>query len=274
MNTQRLQSVFRRTAFTLIETLTVLALTAILLTAVLQMYHQVRRSASQLAGHLDENRLAREILQKIGEDLDRLAAPGFDATIQFRNKYDNGYNSAQLTLQNKYYGKGTPPKAEVYDQIVWQTTYDPFLQTMTLYRMHDGLNVEDKVIESGSDVSPSAGLFIPVADGLTHFELGSVQGENLTTSWTSETLPTSVQIGVSFSPLEELEDGRIGVPEEKIIYRTVAVDRTRFIPYQFIKRKLDTSALEESDPNSTDPNDTTQTEIVDKSATETKETDR
>jgi prepilin-type N-terminal cleavage/methylation domain-containing protein len=269
MTKQRSQSGVRRAAFTLIETLTVLALSAILLTAVLQIYHQVRSSTSRLTGHLNENRLAREILQKIGEDIDRLAAPGFDATIQFRNKYDNGYSSAQLTLENKYYGKGTPPKAEVYDRIVWQTTYDPFFQTLILYRMHDGLNVEDKVIESGSDVSPSAGLFIPVADGLTHFELSSLQGENLAMSWTSETLPTAVRIGVSFSPLEELSDGRIGVPEEKIIYRTVAVDRTRFIPYQFIKRKLDTSALEESDPNSTDPNDTTLTDTTKESASET-----
>ncbi len=236
-------------AFTLIETLVVLALSAALLTAVLQMYHRVRRDVSQLTGHLDENRLAREILQKVAEDIDRLAAPGFDATIQFRNKYDNGYNSAQLTLENKYYGKGNPPRAEVYERVVWQTTYDPFTQSLILYRMHDGLNLEDKVIETGSDVSPSAGLYIPITDGLTHFELRSQQGDALGATWTSETLPTAVRIGVSFAPLEELPTGRLGVPEEKILYRTVAVDRTRYIPYQFIPRKLDSETVPEIDPN-------------------------
>jgi hypothetical protein len=244
----------RCAAFTLVETLTVLAITALLLTAVLQMYHQVRRSASQIGGHLEENRLAREILQKIAEDIDRLAAPGFDATMQFRNKYDNGYNSAQLTLENKYYAKGAPPKAEVYDRIVWQTTFDTFTQTLILYRMHDGLNLEDKVIESGSDVSPSAGLYIPITDGLTHFEMRSQQGEDTAMAWSSTTLPTAVRIGVSFSPMEDLPNGRVGVPEEKILYRTVAIDRTRFIPYQFTPRKLDTSKLDDSDPNDTDPN--------------------
>jgi type II secretory pathway component PulJ len=245
----------RRAAFTLVETLTVLAITALLLTAVLQMYHQVRRSVSQLGGHLEENRLAREILQKIAEDIDRLAAPGFDATLQFRNKYDNGYNSAQLTLENKYYAKGNPPKAEVYDRIVWQTTFDTFTQTLILYRMHDGLNLEDKVIESGSDVSPSAGLYIPITDGLTHFEMRSQQGEDTAMAWSSTTLPTAVRIGVSFAPMEDLPNGRVGVPEEKVLYRTVAIDRTRFIPYQFIPRKLDTSALEKADPNDADTAD-------------------
>ena len=101
MKHDAIQSGFRRAAFTLIETLTVLALTAVLLTAVLQMYHQVRVSVSRITTHLDENRLVREILQKMAEDIDRLAAPGFDATLQFRNKYDNGYNAAQLTLDRK-----------------------------------------------------------------------------------------------------------------------------------------------------------------------------
>ncbi len=238
--------------FTLIETLVVLTLSAALLTAVLQMYHRVRRDVSQLTGHLDENRLAQEILQKIAEDIDRLVAPGFDATIQFRNKYDNRYNSAQLTIENKYYGKGNPPRADVFERVVWQTTYDPFTQSLILYRMHDGLNYEDKVIESGSDVSPSGGLFIPITDGLTHFELRAQQGDAFGTAWTSTTLPTAVQIGISFAPLEELPTGRLGVPEEKILYRTVAVDRTRFIPYQFIPRKIDTETLPAVDPNDID----------------------
>ena len=245
----------RRAAFTLVETLTVLALTALLLTAVLQMYHQARRSVSQLGGRLEENRLAREILQKIAEDIDRLAAPGFDATLRFRNKYDNGCNSAQLTLENKFYAKGNPPKAEIYDRIVWQTVYDSFTQTLILYRMHDGLNLEDKVIESGSDVSPSAGLYIPITDGLTHFELQSQQGENMAAAWMSDALPTAVRIGVSFAPMEELPNGRVGVPEEKVLYRTVAIDRTRFIPYFFVRRRLDTSAIEKADPNEAETKD-------------------
>lgn len=250
------QSVFSKKAFTLIETLTVLALTAVLLTAVLQMYHQVRGSVSRITRHLDENRLTREILQKIAEDLDRLAAPGFDATLQFRNKYDNGYISAQLTLENRYYGKSTPPRAEVYDRVVWQTSYDPFTETLILYRLHEGLNLEDKVIQSGSDVSLSEKPYIPITDGLTHFQIQSQQGDNFAQAWTSQTLPNAVRIGISFAPMEELPTGRLGVPEEKIMYRTVAIDRTRYIPYQFVPRKLDAAGIRDlSDPNDIETDD-------------------
>jgi prepilin-type N-terminal cleavage/methylation domain-containing protein len=246
------QFAFRRVGFTLIETLTVLAITAVLLTAVLQMYHHVRRGVSRLAGHLDENRLAREVLQKIAEDIDRLAAPGFDAKMELRNKYDNGHNAAQLILENNYYGKGTPPTAEVYERIVWQTSWDPFSQALTLYRMHEGVNREDKVLGGGSDAGDQGGLFVPVTDGVTHFEMAAVQGEQWAPTWATETLPTAVRIGLSFSPLEQLPEGRLGVPEEKVFYRTVAVDRTRFIPYQFVARTLDAEPLDADDPNDVD----------------------
>jgi hypothetical protein len=62
-----------------------------------------------------------------------------------------------------------------------------------------------------------------------------------------------VRVGLSFAPQQELADGSIGVPDEQIFYRTIAVDRTRLIPYQFVKKKFD---LPEEDPNalSQDPN--------------------
>ncbi len=253
MNTHKLQFDGNRAAFTLVETLTVLALSAVLLTAVLQMYHRVRRDVSQLTGHLEDNRLTREILHKIAEDIDRLAAPGFDAKIQFRNKYDNGHNAAQLTLENNFYGKGNPPRQQLYERVIWQTTYDPFSESLILYRMHEGLNLEDKVLAAGSDVASGERLFIPITEGLTHFEVQSLMADEVSSAaWTSDTLPTAVRIGISFAPLEELPDGSIGVPEEAILYRSVAVDRSRFIAYEFIRRQLDVDDLDAADPNEAD----------------------
>ena len=66
-------------------------------------------------------------------------------------------------------------------------------------------------------------------------------------SWSSETLPKAVRIGISFALPEELEDGSIGVAEEEITFRTVAIDRTRLIPYEFIKKKFELP--EQEDPN-------------------------
>jgi prepilin-type N-terminal cleavage/methylation domain-containing protein len=239
-----------RFGFTLIETLVVMTMAAMILTATLLIYQRVRGSVVTLVGYMEQSRLEDEILQKIAEDIDRLAAPGFEATINFRNKLDNGYISGQLVLENSYYGKGD--RKQTFEQIAWQTWYSPQDDVLYLYRMHDGLNVEDKVLEKNPEDSLSAGLYIPVARGVTFFELRAQQGENILAAWTSDKLPRAVRVGISFAPLQELADGSVGIPEEDITYRTIAIDRTRLIPYQFIKYDLDLDVLdkEEQDPNS------------------------
>lgn len=237
--------------FTLVETLVVLVLAAMILTAVLGIYQQVRASAAAIVGRLEQNRLSAEVLQKIAEDVDRLAAPGFEATINFRNKLDNGYRSAQLVLENSYYGNND--RKMTYERIVWQTSYDVYSDSLILYRLHDGINVEDKIIEKNPDDSASAGLFIPVAVGLTHFELKAQQGVDVLGAWTAPTLPKAVRVGLSFDLPRELDDGSVSVPEELMSYRTIAVDRTRMIPYEFVKKNF---ALPDEDPNDVqdDPN--------------------
>ena len=239
-----------RSAFTLVEIMVVVAMSALILMATLMIYQRIRKSATILVGHMDQTQLQDEILQRIAEDIDRLAAPGFEATIKFRNKLDNGYYSGQLVLENNYYGAGD--KKDTFEQVIWQTWYSPEDDILYLYRMHDGLNVEDKVLEKNPEESPSAGLYIPVARGVTFFELRAQQGENILSAWTSDKLPQAVRVGISFAPLQELDNGRIGVPEEAITYRTIAIDRTRLIPYQFVKRDLDLDAAlnaDEQDPN-------------------------
>ncbi len=228
--------------FTLVETIVVLMLASLILVAVLGVYGRMRANAVTILDRLQQNRLQAEILQKIAEDIDKLAAPGFEATINFQNKLDNGYRSAKLTLLNSYYGNNN--KKETYEQIEWLSSYDVQYDALKLYRMHGGLNVADKVLGANSDDEP---LYIPVAGGITHFELKAQQGENILGAWTSETLPKAVRIGISFAPLQELDDGSVGVPEEEISFRTVAIDRTRLIPYQFIKKSFELP--DEEDPN-------------------------
>lgn len=247
MNDRRIQS---DGGFTLVEVIVVLMIASLILVSVLGVYGRMRGSAVTILDRLQQNRLQTEILQKIAEDIDRLAAPGFEATINFHNKLNEDYHSARLILKNSYYGKND--KKEIYEQIQWQTTYDRDYGTLKLYRMHGGLNVEDKVLGRNPDEPP----FIPVAGGITHFELKAQQGETVLSTWTSEALPKAVRIGISFAWPEELDDGRVGVPEEAISFRTVAIDRTRLIPYQFVKKKFDLP--DEDDPNDisedTDPN--------------------
>ena len=249
MNHKNVQS---RKALTLIEVVVVLMLAGMIILAVMGIYNRVRASAVVILDRLEQNRLQMEILQKIAEDIDRLAAPGFDATINFSNKLDNGLRSAQLILENSYYNRSD--QKSIYERIIWQTNYDVDTDSLMLYRLHEGLNVEDKVLEKNPESSSSAGLFIPVVSGVTYFEFKAQQGEQVLSAWQGEALPKAVRASLSFEPLRELEDGSVGVPEEAITFRTIAIDRTRMIPYQFIKKDFE---LPEDDPNalSDDPKD-------------------
>ncbi len=244
-----------RCAFTLVETLVVVLISAMVVTATLMVYQRVRSVTVTIADTMGQHRLQNEILQKIAEDIDRLAAPGFEATVKFINRPVRGADnqmipSAQLVLDNKYYGNND--KEDTYEEIIWQTAYDLNEGTMILYRMHDGLNVEDQLLESDAENPTVAGKYIPVAAGVTFFELRTQQGESVLSAWNSDKLPKAVRIGLSFAEPELLENGEVGVPSEEIVYRTVAIDRTRLIPYKFVKVDLDLGVLdddEDDDPN-------------------------
>jgi len=242
--------------FSLVEMLVVVALAAMILIGVLGVYQRLRADASALTGKLDETRLAEEVLQRIAEDIDRIAAPGFDAAVQVRNKIDNGFASAQLTLESKFYS-GQPPQPRIYERVVWQTAYDMDEGGLILYRMHGGLNVEDKVLDENKSLEEQT-LFVPTVSGLTYFRVEALDNEQTSVVWSKTELPKGLRISVSFAPMEEGPDGKWYVPEEKILQRTVAIDRTRAIAYRFRPKVMDVNDFlpEESvpeEPNQVEP---------------------
>ena len=263
--------------FTLVETLVVVMIGAMVITATMMVYQRVRAASVVIVERMSEYRLSSEILQKIAEDIDRMAAPGFEATVKFQNRQVRGsemmYSSAQLILNNSYYGNGD--KKQTYEEIIWRTVYDPAEDTMILYRKHSGLNGEDPLFdlanaENVSDATrdESRERFIPIAAGVTFFDLAVQQGEQVLNTWTSETLPKAVRIGLSFAGPQELEDGSFNVADEDIMYRTVAVDRTRMIPYEFQKVELDLGVLDDEpdDPNDVSFDSGTDAEAADEEA--------
>ena len=233
-------------AFTLIELVTVLTLSAMIMASVLLIYGRVRAGVAAVEQRLDKDRLGQELLQKIAEDIDRLAAPGFDSTVNFANKTVNAYNIARLVIENSYYNRLNKP--EIFERVIWQSSYDLTDDSLILYRAHTGLNLEDKIVDVQRDGQGKEELFVPVCPGLTHFSIEVVQESQAKPApqWTANTLPPALRIGISFAPLEKMPDGSYILPEEKIVYRTVAVDRTRTIAYKFVSRKLD---LSETEPN-------------------------
>ncbi len=246
----------RQIGFSLVEILVVLTLSAMILASTMMIYGRVRTSAAVINARLDRYGLPEEILQKIAEDIDRLASPGFDAVITIRNKLENGYNSAQLVIENRYYGNGTPPAPGVYERIVWQTSYIPEEDRLTLYRFHGGLNLEDKLVSGvkTDEDRQKLEVFVPVCPGLTHLFIGALdEGEEPLPNWTNQKMPNGIVLGISFAPLVQLQDGSYYLPEESIVWRTVAVDRTRPIAYKFVAKTFDTAdpngMSENADPN-------------------------
>ena len=238
-------------AFTLIEAITVLMIASLIAVAVVEVYARVRRSAESVNRKLDENILEREVLQRIAEDLDRMAAPGFDAVVTVRNKLSNGYNISQLVIETSYLGSGADAKPQTYERVIWQTAYDPYTDSLIVYRAHQGLRLEDAMVELdlAGNIRPDARWFVPLCDGITYFEVQVPAGENFVNQWTQTALPKAVTISISTSTPVQDEQGQLVIPERGVFTRTIAIDRTRKIRYRFVAREFDMSDFRSNEPN-------------------------
>ena len=256
-------------AFTLIEVVSVLTIAALIMIATLNVYDRVRKTTSSINERLQENLLTTEILQRIAQDIDRLAAPGFDTTVTIKNVTEAGYNKAQLIIENKIYGTDNKPKT--FERVSWHTFYDAILEQYILYRSHGGMALEDQLIdtiESGEEATSQASLqklghepYIPIASGMTFFEIVAVNDENILRQWSATAPPNAIAISISFAPYVENIDGEFEIPPEEIFTRSVAVDRTRKIKYKFIAREFDdpnSLYIDDIDNDLSDPNEPNQ----------------
>jgi type II secretory pathway pseudopilin PulG len=241
--------------FSLIETVTVLAITAMIMIATMSVYSTVRRNVAAIDGNLDQGELPREILQRIAEDLDRLARPGFDTSVIVRNKLKNGYNISQLIIENRFFGDAAPNKPQVAERITWQSDFDPYTSTLILYRAHSGIRLEDGLIDRDQLDKQEQGIeqFVPVATGITHFELLIPSGETLVREWGQPELPKAVRVLLSFGAPVQTETGDWIIPEQDLFVRTIAINRTRNFQYQFVKKDFNLDELDSADPNEMAP---------------------
>jgi len=257
-----------RYAFSLVEIVAVLSITAMIMLASFTIYSRVKASAAAVNAILDKDILPTEILQRIAEDLDRLASSGLGTTISIQNKFDSsGYNVSQLVIKNEVYDEKNKPK--VFEKIIWRSSYDFFDDSLILYRSHNGCNLEDKVITDDKQIELKElgnDLFIPLCTGITFFKIQvpvvKVFGENvrlpgldemvevpeeeetLLDGWHGDKLPKAIIITISFAEPYQAVTGELDVPQDEKITRTIAIDRTRKINYKFVARDL-----EPTDPN-------------------------
>jgi hypothetical protein len=250
----------KTSGFTLLETVTVLLIATMIIISAMAIYGRVKSASASVKAKLNSDSLAREIIQRIAEDLDRLAAPGLETEITIKNKFESGYDISQMVIENKIYNNQNKP--EVFEKIVWQSNVDPFLGELVLYRSHSGLNLEDRIIDAELEEIQQLGseLFVPVAEGLSHFKIVvpkqmtpaqkeqemakeeetlEIEEPEYIEMWTSSKLPSAVIVQVSFAELEESISGELEVLDEDITERTIAIDRTREIPFKFIRKQFD-----------------------------------
>jgi len=243
----------RQRGFSLVESIAVLTIAALIMIAVISVYGRVRNAAGSINQKMDEGILPAEVLQRIAEDIDRLATPGFDVTITVDNKFDaSGYNVCRMIIENKIFDK--KEKAKVFERVVWQSAYDDFEDALIIYRSFGGMVDEDRVIadeaqmqrrESGSE------LFVPLCSGVTFFSIrpGS-DDKKATHKWVWPKMPRILTVTISFAEPFETDTGRLDVMDEDKIVRSVAIDRSRKIKYTFVKK-----IFEVPDPNDMDLDD-------------------
>ncbi|MHC4721871.1 MAG: PulJ/GspJ family protein [Planctomycetota bacterium] len=247
-----------QSAFSLVEIVVVLGITAMIMLASFTIYGRVRASTVAVNATLDRNVIPTEILQRIAEDLDRLASPGLGTKITFANRFDSsGYNIARLVIQNTVYGEKNKPR--IFEKIIWQTYYDYFEDALILYRSHNGINLEDKVITDDAQLElkeMNADYFIPLCSGITFFKIQvpviKVFGENVKLPgrdevwpeeeekfidrWVTDKLPKAVTVSISFAEPYQAVTGELEVLDSEKVTRTIAIDRTRNIEYRFVSK--------------------------------------
>jgi hypothetical protein len=268
-----------KSAYSLVETVAVLVITAMTMLATLTIYNRVRAATAAVNKVLDRDSLSMEILQRIAEDLDRLAFSSVGTTVSIQNKFDgSGYNLARLIIQNVVYGEDGKPR--IFEKIIWQTSYDYFEDSLILYRSHNGINLEDKVITDDIQIEmkqENRDFLIPLCTGITFFRIQvpvvKVFGENailpglegivqvpeeeekFLDRWDGNKLPGAVTVTISFAEPYQAVTGELDVLESDKVARTIAIDRTRNIRYRFVSRDLepiDPNDLLEEDIDNTD----------------------
>ncbi len=234
----------RQLGFSLAEVLAAMMIAAMVLVAVLGIYSRAETSAAAITRKLDEFRLPSEVLQRIAEDLDRMVMPGSDTRITVENKTEKGYPTARLIIVNTIYDSKN--KQQVFEQIIWQSSFDNDANGLVLYRSHTGIALEDKLLDEQRESWEKAFSFVPICTGVTFFKIQVPRGEDFLDRWTSSSLPHGVVVTISFAEPFKTLTGTLDVPDAEKIKRTIAIGRTRKIRFVFVKKE-DEEAEEEKE---------------------------
>jgi hypothetical protein len=218
----------RPAGFSLGEMLAVVIIGSMILVAILGIYTQVNRAADGVLRKIDSPSWTREVLQLIARDLDRTVS-GDDVTVQIRNGYDNKFQRAELVLRRTYHDSEN--KELVLEEITWRAGYDPEGASLAIYRSHEGVAPEDRLLDENREDVEKSFPFVPICRGVTFFKIQACQGGKLLDQWPMTAPPSGIKMTLSFGEPHEVVRGGYDVADSEKICRTVALDPTRKIQF-------------------------------------------
>ena len=240
--------------FSLAEVVATLTIGSLVLMVVLGIYSRASKSAEAITAKLKSSDVSTEILQRIAEDLDNLmATDSSKITINIQNKFDQGYPSARMIINKNFLNDKN--NYQTLKNITWQSSYDFESSTpgLVIYRSHSGVGLEDKLLDKQKQ-DWERELFVPICEGVMFFKIQAIKENEIYDSWEIKELPHAVVVTISFvEPFETLE-GTLDVFEEDKTTRTIVMDRTRRMGFNYIKNyNLDLDTPE--DPNKVSENE-------------------
>jgi prepilin-type N-terminal cleavage/methylation domain-containing protein len=225
----------RHTGFSLAEVLAALTIGAMILVAVMSIYSRAEHCAAAIIRKLDNSKLPSEILQRIAEDLDKIITADTSTRITIENKLEEGLPAARLTIQRTIVDSEN--KQQIFEEIIWQSSYNYDANNLTLYRSHSGIALEDKLLDEKREDWEKQYPFVPVCTGLTFFRIEVPIGEFLQDKWVISTLPPGITVTISFAEPYKTVTGTIDVPDSEKISRTIAIDRTRKLRFELAPKQ-------------------------------------
>jgi prepilin-type N-terminal cleavage/methylation domain-containing protein len=235
----------RRGGFSLAEVIVALTIGAMVLVAVLSIYSRAETSAAAVTRKLDSSRLPSEVLQGIVEDLDRMVSPGADTKVTVESKFENGFSTARLTILKTVYNNKN--EKQTFEKIVWQTNYNNDVNGLVLYRSHSGIALEDKLLDEQKE-DWERELFVPICACVTFFRVQVPMNGIFEDNWTSDPLPPGIVVTISFAGPFKTLAGILDVPEDEKVVRHIAVNRTREVKFELLKKEDSNVGQEPNQP--------------------------
>ncbi len=220
----------RRSGFSLGEMIVTVIIGAMVLTAILGIYGRANQAADAVLKKIESPSLVSEVLQLITEDLGRTLGAD-DVSLRVRNGFDNGFHRAELVLRRTFHDREN--KAQTLEEIIWRAAYDHGGQRpgLVLYRSHDGVVQEDKLLDDNRDNWEKNYPFVPICRGITFFQVQACKGDEFVDQWATRALPPGVRVTLSFAEPYETVRGTWDVMDDEKISRTIAVDSMRKIKF-------------------------------------------